>query len=141
MVDELPSPWEASRPFLIVYGLAGVGVWAAIAFLTQYGAVEGIPLGVITAVGLGLGELQAGYRIRWAMGKIHDAVGGATEASCPEARILELSWIDHPVTVRGEVRNFRVWGMHVEIDGEAYSFPPRKAEAAVERIRRSGVQL
>jgi hypothetical protein len=102
--------------------------------LAGYDPLGSILVGLVAAGTPAIGELQAGYRVRWAMARIDDRVGGRTEAREPEPRVLELAYPDRGITVQGEVHNFRVFDMAAEADGERFAFAPRNADEAVEWI-------
>jgi hypothetical protein len=131
--DDLPSPWVASRRFLVVYAALGAAAWGVLV-LADYDPLGSIFAGFAAAGIPAVGELQAGYRVRWAMARIDDRVGGRTEAREPEPGALELAYPDRGITVRGEVDNFRVSDMAAEADGERFAFAPRHADEAVEWI-------
>jgi hypothetical protein len=134
--EELPSPWAASRTAIVVYGLVGLAVWGGLV-AAGYGVVEGLPVGVLAAaIPIGA-QLQAAYRIRWAMATIRDEVGGATEASTTGNGVLALTFPERSIRVRGEIVHFRVADLAAEVDGERFGFPPRNAEEAARRIRRA----
>lgn len=118
------SPWRASSGVFVLFLVAGAG-FGAVLWLGAGEPIAGLAVGVVTVLLIYPAELQAAFRLSWALREFAGQVPGEPVAEESRMGDQSLRWADLGLSVEGGTHRFRVTGLVAEAQAEGRTWDVR----------------